>query len=394
MVLESVFCESSDGRLWASPPIDNTFWEHYLDIFDEVVIIARLRRVSQASGQSELNRSRLSIGSVPDYQGPWQFIRSLRPTNDSIRNSVRDCDAIIARVPSALSLVALPHILAESRPLALEVVGHPEDVFANTDTGGLLAPVYQQVFGKSLRWMCERADCVSYVTERYLQQSYPPGRDAVTTHYSDVELGLEDLAESPRLEFAEIPVRLLSVGSLNQLYKGPDVLLDALAFVRKSLDVDLTWVGGGRHIEAMRSRCTDLDLGESVRFVGPVSGRASVQAYLDAAAILVMPSRTEGLPRAIIEGMARGLPCIGTNVGGVPELLSDDVLVPPDDPEALADKIIELAGSPERLVHLSQRNLQEARRYLREHLEPRRRKFYETLRQVAESRIILSNRDA
>ena len=62
-----------------------------------------------------------------------------------------------------------------------------------------------------------------------------------------------------------------------------------------------------------------------------------VTEQLDAADVFVLPSRQEGLPRAMIEAMARSLPCVGSDVGGISELIPDWV-VPPNDPQALALK--------------------------------------------------------
>jgi glycosyltransferase involved in cell wall biosynthesis len=231
--------------------------------------------------------------------------------------------------------------------------------------------------------MCGRADGVSYVTEHSLQAKYPPSRDALATHYSSVALKRDDYAEQPRVSFASQPVRLVAVGSLSQLYKGPDVLLDALTTVKETLAISCVWVGSGRFLDPMRRRAAELGLGDCVEFIGPVERRTSMRRLLDTADVFVMPSRVEGLPRAMIEAMARGLPCIGTRVGGIPELLHDDALIEPESAEELAQKIIEFASNPQDLIRFSDLNLRVARQHAEEILGPRRERLYSFLRQAA-----------
>ncbi len=101
---------------------------------------------------------------------------------------------------------------------------------------------------------------------------------------------------------------------------------------------------------------------------------------LDRADLFVLPSHQEGLPRAAIEAMARGLPCVGSTVGGFPELLPAEDLVPPGDAAALARKLREVVTDPDRLDRMAARNLGAAREYREDVLRPRRTAFYEHLR--------------
>ena len=78
----------------------------------------------------------------------------------------------------------------------------------------------------------------------------------------------------------------------------------------------------------------------------------------------------------MIEAMARGLPCLGSTVGGIPELLPEEDLVPPNDARALADKILDTVRHPARMESMSARNLQKAGEYREEVLAARRRSFY------------------
>jgi glycosyltransferase involved in cell wall biosynthesis len=176
-------------------------------------------------------------------------------------------------------------------------------------------------------------------------------------------------------------VRLIFVGTLAQLYKAPDVLLDAVALcVRQGLDVRLHIVGDGKHRSELEMRAAALGLGERIDFRGQLAAAALVRQELDRADVFVLPSRQEGLPRAMIEAMARALPCVGSTVGGIPELLAADDLVPPNDPLALAQKIRQVVTDPFRMARMSARNLKKAREYSPDLLARRREHFYQHVR--------------
>ena len=77
--------------------------------------------------------------------------------------------------------------------------------------------------------------------------------------------------------------------------------------------------------------------------------RRDVPALLAACDVLVMASRWEGLGLVFLEAMAAGRPCLATRVSAIPEVVVDGetgLLVPPDDPPALADGLVRLAGDP------------------------------------------------
>jgi glycosyltransferase involved in cell wall biosynthesis len=86
----------------------------------------------------------------------------------------------------------------------------------------------------------------------------------------------------------------------------------------------------------------------------------------------------------MLEAMGRGLPCIGSTAGGIPELLSQENLVPPGDVGALARKIKEVVTSPDRMQAMSAANLAKAREYARDALEQRHRQFFQHVRHTTE----------
>jgi glycosyltransferase involved in cell wall biosynthesis len=175
---------------------------------------------------------------------------------------------------------------------------------------------------------------------------------------------------------------LIIVGTLAQLYKAPDILIEAVgACVQEGLDLELVLVGDGKHRQELELQAADCGLNGHVRFLGQLPAGDAVRAQLDQADLFVLPSRQEGLPRAMIEAMARALPCIGSTVGGIPELLLAEDLVPPDDAPALARKIREVVTDSTRMAHMSARNLKKAQEYRDEVLRERRTAFYRFVRE-------------
>jgi len=83
--------------------------------------------------------------------------------------------------------------------------------------------------------------------------------------------------------------------------------------------------------------------------------------------------------------MARGLPCIGSNVGGIPELIPTEDMVPAGDVAALAMKIREVVSDNQRMENMSIRNLEKAKNYRNEVLRDRRNTFYRYLKEKTQA---------
>jgi glycosyltransferase involved in cell wall biosynthesis len=179
---------------------------------------------------------------------------------------------------------------------------------------------------------------------------------------------------------------LVYVGTLNQLYKAPDVLIDAVALcVLDGLDLELVMVGGGQYLPNMQARAAARGLGERTRFCGSLSAGDAIREQMDQADILVLPSRQEALGQVIVEAMARGLPCIGSTTGSTPEMLPPEYLVPPNDANALALKIREVVTDPLRMARASARNLDKAQEYRELLVNKRRDAFYRRVKEATQA---------
>jgi glycosyltransferase involved in cell wall biosynthesis len=270
-------------------------------------------------------------------------------------------------------------------PFGVEVVGDPHDVFAPGAVRHPLRPCLRWRGRRLLAHHCRRACAACYVTERALQARYPPGPQALALNASSIELRDSACALEPRIYRGASPARLVFVGSLEQYYKGPDVLIEAVARCRaRGVDVHLEIIGDGRLRGALEALAGRVGCAAAVRFSGHLPTPDAVRARLDASDLFVLPSRTEGLPRAMVEAMARGLPCLGSDAGGIPELLQPEAVVPRGNVEALASAIEQLLATPARMHSLAAANVRRAQAYRHESLQARRTVFYRGVRDATE----------
>lgn len=147
---------------------------------------------------------------------------------------------------------------------------------------------------------------------------------------------------APHRGTATGPARVGALGRLTQ-QKGFDVLLAALPTVLAERDVELVIVGEGELRADLERRATGLP----VRLPGALPGGAGVADFLRSLDLFVMPSRYEGLPNAVLEAMACGVPVVATDVAGMREAVGPDLdLVAADDPNALGRAMLAQLAVP------------------------------------------------
>ena len=147
-----------------------------------------------------------------------------------------------------------------------------------------------------------------------------------------------------------IPSGRKLIGFLGRLIhaKGCDQLIHAIANIDKGdRNFSLAVAGDGPERKSLEALAKKLDVYEMIHFCGFRSDTEHIYSSLD---LLVLPSREEGTPLVLLEGMLRGVPVVATRVGGIPEVLKDRVnglLVPSEDPIALADAIADSLNKPD-----------------------------------------------
>ncbi len=357
---------AEDGTMW-SPDAARGYdaWEPYLGVFDEVKVLVRARRLARPpDGWVSMCGPGVHGVAAPHFVGPWQLAPRYAAVKRAIRNALHHSDAVSLRLPATLSQLVWGSLEA-GRPYGVHVTGDPFEALAPGLHGDLSRGLFRHLYTRRLLRQTAGACAVAYVTAETLQQAYPPPRGVFSTHFSNAVLPGSAYVPSPREpRMLSRPFRIVMVGSMANLIKRPDVLMESVGIcLRSGVDVRAAIIGDGRYRPRMEARCQSLGLRDYIAFTGQLPSAADVRNRLDQADLFVLPSETEGLPRAMLEAMARALPCIGTAVGGIPELLPPGDLVPPGDPRALAGKIMDVCADTGRLAAMSRRSLESAREY-------------------------------
>lgn len=199
--------------------------------------------------------------------------------------------------------------------------------------------------------LCDRVVAVCDTAWRNMTAGARPVAHKVVT--------IRNGAYPPRVGRAPAVVKsgftLVSVGRLARV-KSYDTLLRAVAVARDTVpDLRLWIVGSGDEGPALRRLAADLGLADAVRFCGE---RRDVGSWLRVADVFVLSSTSEGLPIAMLEAMALGLPAIVTEVGALPELVrlsGAGTVVPVRDVERLAYAIVDYANRRDELAAIGAR---------------------------------------
>jgi glycosyltransferase involved in cell wall biosynthesis len=211
------------------------------------------------------------------------------------------------------------------------------------------------------RWLKAADDLLiaeSEASREYLTRRRGYAADRVRTVHNGVELPeIPSTAERKgarlQLGLREGELLLLSMGRLDA-QKGYHLLIDAVAALRGSRKPRCAIVGEGPRRDRLRAQIARLGLERIVQLPGE---RGDVRSWLCAADAFVLPSLWEGLPNALLEAMALGLPVVASGVDGVPEAVTDGqdgLLVAPGDAGALSGALAKLMDDPELRRRLGQ----------------------------------------
>lgn len=360
VVTEARFDRGSDGVWVATDGVNgDTQWRRYVGAIPRLGVAGRATYDGTANGDPV---SLVEVTPLTTYRGLAQMVAGVPRLASELSRLIRASDLLVLRAPGPLSLLTAGLCRLQRRPYAVEAVGDPEAVLLAL-VPGRRGAIIAALSRKSMQWTVRGAAAARYVTRDTLQRKYPTSPGVPSHSVPNVVLRDADFVEAGRAHGPARPAEILLVGSQENRYKGHDVALRALHLLRaRGIAATMTLVGRGPERIPLESLASSLGLQDAVTFVDHVD-RADLHRLMDRADVLAHPSRTEGLPRVVLEAMARGLPVVATAVGGVPEIVPEEFLCSSEDAGALAEKLGRLLGDSNLYQRASAGSLERAKPY-------------------------------
>jgi len=358
---------------------DWAFFHDYLQVFDSVQVISRMQPCSVLpEGAFRSDGSRVNFLGVSNIRRMRWILFAKYISDLTLRSAVQRADALVARVPSKLGNLAAKLARQMGKPYMIEVIGDPKTALSSSGNG-LYYKVAAWLEAKQLKSVARDADVGSYVSKTCLADAYPLAPGKPIDYISSIRLDSGEIT-TPRV-FAEKKIlNVIHVGSLTPRKRCADLVRACHKVKQHGVAPRVHLVGAGAERSALERLAYKLDVSTDVIFHGHVSDRQQLRSLLDSSDLFAMPTASEGLPRAIIEAMARGLPAIGTRTPGVDELVRGTETFSVGDVDALAALLINLAGDPARLTEMSWHSIVTAKQYTNEILSPKRQYLYQKLR--------------
>lgn len=361
------------GNVFSPGKLISSSWNRYLIPRSSLCVVGRSRSYSDSLGWVLSDREFVNFNLFGAKRG--MFLSLLNPysgINLKLKELVINSDAVILRMPSRIGHAVAAICRSLGKKYAVEVVGCVLDSYSTYGN-----PIYKMLAGIAYREMQTdvlNAATAVYVTKYYLQERYKCR--GVVASISNVDL-LSDQAMrcSDRGFAAPRKIKVGFVGDVNLRYKGFYTLQKALLSLSPvfSSNIALEVVGPLPTTDTMPYVLHNSDFAQHLGLMK----REALMRWLSTVDIFVCPSLTEGLPRALIEAMYSGCLCLGTRVGGIPELLEDKNLFEAKDFETLASLILKYSMTPDYISTEGARNREFAKtNFSSDKLEADRSRFW------------------
>lgn len=364
-----------DGKKY-SVDFPYKLWDRYLKVFDKLLVVTRQEEMDQSSKKLEVSSGEnvefLKVENFIDLKNLNMWFLAKR----TIKAAVQRIDCAIIRLPSFIGNLAVKECIKQNKPYLIELVSCPWDALWNHSFIGKLVAPYMYF---KTKFNIKSAKYVLYVTSRFLQKRYPTNGKSIDC--SDVVLGKHDdkVLEKRISKIKSNKGEKLIIGTtaaVNVKYKGQQYVIKALGELKRQgiTSFEYQLVGGGDSLY-LQSIAEKNNVSDCIKFLGAKSHK-EVYEWLDTVDIYVQPSRQEGLPRALVEAMSRGVPAFGANTGGIPELLDSNYIFSNTKNNISEICKILLTFNNKSMENQAKRNFEESKKYDEKSIEVKRHLFY------------------
>lgn len=353
-------------------------WDNYLKYFSKVIIYGRLSKKIKDKKVESSGNDNCSFYLTENYKSAVDLLFNYQLLVSELSFLIKNVDVVLVRLPSVLGFIGARVARKNNKKIIIEQVGNAREALSSFGSllGILAAPLFDFINKK----IVANADYVVYVTENKLQKDYPANK-AITVSISNVIINeIVDVAndkENLDRRFGKKIFKIGLIGGFDVRYKGQNLLIEAVNLLPSQIkdNIQMYFVGKGDYNWVIDT-AKKYDLHKQIQYIGVKKYGKDIFDFLDTLSLYIQPSLTEGMPRALIEAMSRGCPVIGSDVGGIPDVVNKDFIHKKGDFEKISEHIERLFIDRKLLMAESARSTEAAKPYLKTKLDKKRDKFF------------------
>lgn len=376
--------QDTEGNWYTDPNFNDDVWKRYVDLADSLTILLRRERkiytkeYALQKFNKVLDDSRIRIVPLVDFtESKLSMLNPFiyKEIKKVIFAEVQKADKCFIRSGSHYTRVAYDACIKYHKPYLFEATGFAYESFSHHSfIGRIIANKVENDY----RLMARDAVQATYVTSEALQKRYPCASGKMLG-VSNVQLSaIDDSILTKRLKKIQNrqssdTLVLGTAAFLDVKWKGQYLVIKALAELKRqgytNFRYELLGMGTGQELIKLAE---SLGVKDEVKVIGAVP-HSKVFEWLDSLDIYIQPSFQEGLCRAIIEAMSRGLPVVCSNTGGNYELIDNDYIFDCGDYNKMSSLLIDIQ---DHLSEQSKKNFEESKKYEKSMLDSRRKAFF------------------
>ncbi len=350
-------------------------YERYSYLGEHIYFLMRTSPI-EANTNNTILTNKVKVISVPNINGISLYLKNIMEAKKIIKRAVGQADILVARGGS-YSAIAIEYAKKNHISYIFECVGCSWDAFWNHSLKGKIVAPYLFLRDKRL---VKNSPYVCYVTNEFLQRRYPTTGKSVScsnvfitpVENSVLERRIEKIHTLKKTQ----KIVIGTAAAIDVKYKGQEYVIKAVKkLTNKGFDLEYRMAGGNQHhSNYLFELAKSLGVSDRVKYVGSLN-QDEMREFYDSLDIYIQPSKQEGLPRAVIEAMSRGIPVAGSDIAGIPELLQKQFLFRKGNVNEIA-RILEFMMNAD-LSDVARENFIKAKQYEIDVITKRRNSFYD-----------------
>lgn len=380
------FVIKEDGA-YALPAYGDAFWEKYLDVFDGVDVLAENVKGYLNNGTlTKITDNRINVTILPENTNPKDF-KNDKKVKAILSNHIKKARAILIKPANRKGMQAIQIAKKMKKPYMIELTGDLNLTLKNHKNP--LKRMYGPIIHKQTLRAIKDCEFGLYVTEKYLQKVYPiAGKQCGCTDTfipNPEEKALLQRLDRINSLTKDSKIHVGIVASYHDDRKGLDTAIEALNIANnKKIILHVLGLGTQEDRDRWFGFANDKGVKDQLIFDPSLSGVEKVLRWNDGMDIIILPSRSEGLPRCIVESLSRACPCILSNVCGMPELVNEKWLHEPGDSNKLAELLLLMIADKNNMIMSAKENFKHSHDYTQSVLVARRNAFLSEFKDYCE----------